>query len=99
MDEKDYRSITLMEAADLLSVLNPVVIRGTRRGFVPGEFLDLIPHAIGRDGLDTAQVIPYLVAGWQQQNLRLRILEGEINALKEDNEILRRRLRERDVIQ
>lgn len=116
--KNDIRSITLTEAADLLSVLNPVVfqwnqnaellseggLKGVSRGFIADEFLDLLPNA-GRkmwgnyDAICYEQVIPYLVAGWQQQNLRIRILEGEISALREDNELLRRRLREANVLQ
>lgn len=116
--KNDIRSITLTEAADLLSVLNPVVfqwnqdaellseggLKGVSRGFIADEFLDLLPNA-GRkmwgkyDAICYEQVIPYLVAGWQQQNLRIRILEGEISTLREDNELLRRRLREANVLQ
>ena len=105
--KKDIRSISHSEAADLLSVLNPVVfqwnetaaelgeLHGVARGFLADEYLDLLPNA-GRkiwgeyDAIDYNQVIPYLVAGWQQQNLRIRILEGEIAVLKEDNQRLRR---------
>ena len=112
--KEDVRSITLQEAADLLSVLNPVVyrwndeaaklggLRGIGRGFLADEYLDLLPNA-GRkiwgdyDAIDYEQTIPYLVAGWQQQNLRIRILEGEIAYLKEENQRLNRRLR--DVVQ
>lgn len=73
-------------------------LRGVGRGFLADEYLALLPNA-GRkiwdnyDAIDYYQAIPYLVAGWQQQNLRMRILEGEIKALKEDNEGLRRRLK------
>ena len=79
-------------------------LKGVSRGFIADEFLDLLPNA-GRkmwgnyDAICYEQVIPYLVAGWQQQNLRIRILEGEISALREDNELLRRRLREANVLQ
>ncbi len=113
----DIRSISLREAADLLSVLKPVVFRwnqdaehlsegglkGVSRGFLADEFLDVLPNA-GRkmwekyDAICYEQVIPYLVAGWQQQNLRIRILEGEISSLKDDNELMRRRLREANVL-
>ena len=109
--KKDIRSISLTEAADLLSVLNPVVfqwnekaselgeLHGVARGFLADEYLDLLPNA-GRkiwgeyDAIDYNQVIPYLVAGWQQQNLRIRILEGEIAVLKEENQRMNRRLRD-----
>lgn len=109
--KKDIRSISLSEAADLLSVLNPVVfqwnekaaelgeLHGVARGFIADEYLDLLPNA-GRkiwgeyDAIDYNQVIPYLVAGWQQQNLRIRILEGEIRVLKEENQRLNRRMRD-----
>jgi len=105
--KKDIRSITPIEAADLLMVLNPVIyqwndkaaklggLRGVARGFLADEYLDLLPNA-GRkiwgeyDAIDYEQVIPYLVAGWQQQHLRIRALEGEI-------EELRRRLREHGI--
>lgn len=75
-------------------------LQGVARGFLADEYLDLLPNA-GRkiwgeyDAIDYNQVIPYLVAGWQQQNLRIRILEGEIAVLKEDNQRLRRM---RDVV-
>lgn len=109
--KKDIRSITLTEAADLLSVLNPVVfhwnekaaelgeLHGVARGFLADEYLALLPNA-GRkiwgeyDAIDYNQVIPYLVAGWQQQNLRIRILEDEIAVLKEENQRLNRRMRD-----
>ena len=111
----DIRPISLVEAADLLSVLNPVTFRwnekagemgqlkGVSRGFIADEFLSLVPNA-GRkiwgdyDAIDYNQVIPYLVAGWQQQNLRIRILEGDISTLREENALLRRRLKEANVL-
>lgn len=97
--KKNIRGITLGEAADLLSVLNPVVfewndkatelgrLSGVSRGFLADEYLDLIPNA-GRkiwgeyDAIDYEQVIPYLVAGWQQQHLRIRELEIELEELR-----------------
>lgn len=97
--KKNIRGITLGEAADLLSVLNPVVfewndkatelgrLSGVSRGFLADEYLDLIPNA-GRkiwgeyDAVDYDQVIPYLVAGWQQQHLRIRELEIELEELR-----------------
>ena len=97
--KKNVRGITLGEAADLLSVLNPVVfewndkatelgrLSGVSRGFLADEYLDLLPNA-GRkiwgiyDAIDYDQVIPYLVAGWQQQNLRIRELEIELDELR-----------------
>lgn len=72
---------------------------GVSRGFLADEYLKLLPNA-GRkiwgdyDAIEYEQAIPYLVAGWQQQNLRIRILEGDMKALKEENEHLRRRLRD-----
>jgi hypothetical protein len=72
---------------------------GVSRGFLADEYLKLLPNA-GRkiwgdyDAIEYEQTIPYLVAGWQRQNLRIRILEGEMKALKEENEHLRRRLRD-----
>ena len=68
---------------------------GHSRGFLADEYLDVIPGA-GRkiwgeyDAIDYEQSIPYLVAGWQQQNIRIRILEGEISVLKEELNHLRR---------
>ena len=68
---------------------------GHSRGFLADEYLDAIPGA-GRkiwgeyDAIDYEQSIPYLVAGWQQQNIRIRILEGEISVLKEELNHLRR---------
>lgn len=109
--KKDIRSITLSEAADVLSVLNPVTyrwnekaaelgdLRGVGRGFLADEYLDILPNA-GRkiwgeyDAIDYNQVIPYLVAGWQQTNLRIRILEGEIATLREENQRLKGGLRD-----
>ena len=79
-------------------------LSGIARGFIADEFLKQMPNA-GRkiwgdyDALYYEQAIPYLVAGWKQQNLLMRILESEIKTLKEDNEILRRRLRSNNVIQ
>ena len=79
-------------------------LSGVSHGFIADEFLKLLPNA-GRkmwgeyDALYYEQVIPYLVAGWQQQNLRLRIAEAEIKNLKDDYDLLRRRLREGNVIQ
>ena len=76
---------------------------GVSRGFLADEYLKVLPNA-GRkiwdkyDAIDYNQVIPYLVAGWQRQNLTIRTLEGEIKNLKSDNELLRRRLREANVI-
>lgn len=70
-------------------------LSGVSRGFLADEYLDLIPNA-GRkiwgiyDAIDYVQTIPYLVAGWQQQNLRIRGLESEI-------EDMRRRLREHGI--
>ena len=111
----DIKTINLVEAADLLSALNPVTFRwnekagelgqlhGISRGFIADEFLSRVPNA-GRkiwgdyDAIDYNQIIPYLVAGWQQQNLRIRILEGDISALKEENALLRRRLKEANVL-
>lgn len=108
--KKDIRSITLKEAEDVLSVLNPVVynwnekaeelggLHGAGRGFLADEYLDILPNA-GRkiwgeyDAIDYNQVIPYLVAGWQQTNLRIRILEAEVTFLKEENERLNRKVR------
>ena len=72
---------------------------GVSRGFLADEYLKLLPNA-GRkiwgdyDAIEYEQTIPYLVAGWQQQNLRIRILEGDMKVLKAENEHLRRRLRE-----
>ena len=97
--KKDIRSITPIEAADLLTVLNPVVyhwndkaselggLHGIARGFLADEYLDLLPNA-GRkiwgeyDAIDYDQVIPYLVAGWQQQHFRIRELEEELENLR-----------------
>lgn len=76
---------------------------GAARGFIADEYLKVLPNA-GRkiwgdyDAIDYNQVIPYLVAGWQRQNLKIRILEGDIKTLREDNELLRRRLRESNVL-
>ena len=73
-------------------------LTGVSRGFIADELLAQMPGA-GRkmwgdyDAIYYEQVIPYLVAGWQRQNLRLRILEGDIKVLRADNEQLRRRLR------
>ena len=74
-------------------------LSGESRGFIADEYLDVI-HNSGRkiwgeyDAIDYDQTIPYLVGGWQQHNMRIRILESEIAALKIDNEILRRRLQD-----
>lgn len=74
-------------------------LSGHSRGFIADEYLKLIPEA-GRkiwgeyDAIDYEQAIPYIVAAWQQQNMRIRVLEGDIKTLREDNELLRRRLRE-----
>lgn len=76
---------------------------GVSRGFLADEYLKVLPNA-GRkiwdkyDAIDYNQVIPYLVAGWQRQNLTIRTLEGDIKSLKSDNELLRRRLREANVL-
>lgn len=76
---------------------------GVSRGFLADEYLKVLPNA-GRkiwdkyDAIDYNQVIPYLVAGWQRQNLTIRALEGDIKSLKSDNELLRRRLREANVL-
>ena len=84
--------------------LSDYQMSGEARGFIADEFLELLPNA-GRkiwgdyDALYYEQAIPYLVAGWKQQNLRVRILESEIKTLKEDNEILRRRLKSNNVLQ
>lgn len=76
---------------------------GDSRGFLADEYNDIIPNATRKiwgeyDAIDYIQTIPYLVAGWQAQNLRIRILEGEIRGLKGDNEMMRRRLREHNVL-
>lgn len=76
---------------------------GDSRGFIADEYNDIIPNATRKiwgeyDAIDYIQTIPYLVAGWQAQNLRIRILEGEIRVLKGDNEMMRRRLREHNVL-
>ena len=74
-------------------------LSGRSRGFIADEYLQLIPEA-GRkiwgeyDAIDYNQAIPYIVAAWQQQNMRIRILEGEISSLKAENELMRRRARE-----
>lgn len=70
-------------------------LSGVSRGFLADEYNDIIPNATRKiwgeyDAIDYLQVIPYLVAGWQEQNLRIRTLEGEIAALREDNKLLRR---------
>ena len=70
-------------------------LSGVSRGFLADEYNDIIPNATRKiwgeyDAIDYLQVLPYLVAGWQQQNLRIRTLEGEIAALREDNKLLRR---------
>lgn len=76
---------------------------GVARGFIADEYLKVLPNA-GRkiwgdyDAIDYNQVIPYLVAGWQRQNLKIRTLEGDIKTLREDNELLRRRLRANNVL-
>ena len=72
-------------------------LSGHSRGFIADEYLEHIPGA-GRkiwgeyDAIDYNQAIPYIVAAWQAQNLRIRILEGEMQLLREDNISLRRRL-------
>ncbi len=64
-------------------------LSGQSCGFLADEYLTVIPSA-GRkiwgdyDAIDYNQSIPYLVAGWQQQNMRIRILEGEISALRQE---------------
>ena len=74
-------------------------LHGVGRGFIADEYLNLLPNA-GRkiwgeyDAIDYEQVIPYLVAGWQQQNLRSRILESEVKFLKEEIDRLNRRMRD-----
>lgn len=84
--------------------LSDGVLTGEARGFLADEYLEEMPNA-GRkmwgdyDAIYYEQTIPYLVAGWQQQSMQLRILKDEINILKEDNKILRRRLRSKNVIQ
>lgn len=75
-------------------------LSGVSRGFIAGEYNRIIPNATRKiwgiyDAIDYQQTIPYLTAGWQQHNMRLRILEGEIRALKEENAALRRALNER----
>jgi hypothetical protein len=71
---------------------------GHSRGFIADEYLAVIPGA-GRkmwgdyDAIDYNQVIPYIVAGWQQQDMRIRILEDEIKFLREENERLNRRVK------
>jgi len=73
-------------------------LTGVSRGFIADELLAQMPNA-GRkmwgeyDAIYYEQVIPYLVAGWQQQNLRIRILEGDMRIVRAENESLRRRLR------
>lgn len=70
---------------------------GVSQGFIADEYNSVIPNATRKiwgnyDAIYYEQTIPYLVGGWKQQNIRIRILEGEIRALKQDLENLRRRL-------
>ena len=73
-------------------------LSGVSRGFLADEYLKCMPNT-GRkiwgeyDAIDYLQTIPYLVSGWQRQNLQIRILESEIKTIKEEMKILRRRLR------
>lgn len=73
-------------------------LSGHSSGFLADEYLTLIPGA-GRkiwgdyDAIDYDRVIPYLVAAWQEQNLKIRILSSTLDNLKDDNEFLRRQLR------
>lgn len=81
---------------DLAGQLSDGALTGEARGFIADELLAQMPNA-GRkiwdeyDALYYEQVIPYLVAGWQKQNLELRILRNENRLLREDMETLRRR--------
>lgn len=73
-------------------------LTGVSRGFIADELLAQMPGA-GRkiwgeyEAIYYEQVIPYLVAGWQKQNLQIRILEGDMRIVRAENESLRRRLR------
>ncbi len=70
-------------------------LAGMSRGFLADEYLTRIPNA-GRkiwgeyDAIDYDQSIPYLVGGWQQHNMRIRILEGNILVLKQEINRMRR---------
>ena len=73
--------------------------KGPSRGFIADEYNAVIPNATRKiwgeyDAIDYEHAIPYLVGGWQQHNMRIRVLEGEIQALKEENQLMKRRLRE-----
>lgn len=77
-------------------------LHGTARGFIADEYLKQLPNAGKKiwgeyNSLYYEQTIPYLVAGWKQENMRIRILEGEISSLKEEIHGLRRRLREHGI--
>ena len=74
-------------------------LHGPARGFIADEYLKQLPNAGKQiwgeyNSLYYEQTIPYLVAGWKQEDMRIRILEGEISSLKEEIHGLRRRLRE-----
>ena len=62
-------------------------LRGVGRGFLADEFLDKLPNA-GRkiwgeyDAIDYEQVIPYLVAGWKEQQRRIVELETELKVMR-----------------
>ena len=77
-------------------------LHGTARGFIADEYLKQLPNAGKQiwgeyNSLYYEQTIPYLVAGWKQEDMRIRILEGEISSLKEEIHGLRRRLREHGI--
>lgn len=77
-------------------------LHGPARGFIADEYLKQLPNAGKQiwgeyNSLYYEQTIPYLVAGWKQEDMRIRILEGEISSLKEEIHGLRRRLREHGI--
>lgn len=77
-------------------------LHGTARGFIADEYLKQLPNAGKRiwgeyNSLYYEQTIPYLVAGWKQEDMRIRTLKDEISSLKEEIHGLRRRLREHGI--